>query len=513
MYDEATPGGTTGAPTAPASGGSPDPTMGQKVTAKTVLDPNQDQKHVMGQLLHQMKQLVNDQEKSGKTDKDIELEATRMMESMLAGQLGMERRMVFPSWYDRDVTDLAGRSLSELHQMPGITNPRIREWQHECDKAYLLDAIYGNPNRKTFRKYLDDGGMKSLDSWKRVSGLTADLQQSLTRAATSPWNITTATEGKEFIPTMLSANWLDYYRLKLSVASLFNEVVMESPVFQIPVITTRPRAKRRTEASAKPSSIYAAITLAQPATALRTLTAYGFYTAPMVTSQASQAAIVNIMNLLREQAGMSMRDCLEDGLLNGDTAGTHQDADVTAADDIRTMWLGLRAYCLDIDAAGGSGSTAVSAVDSVTAFRAARAKLGKYGVNPSETAYIVSPKSFLNLVKDSNVATWDKFGPQATILNGQLGAIEGTPVIVSEFQRHDIDNEGKYVDGADDVSTSILVNHTQAFWGVYGSLTVETFHDPINKVDTIIIDQERAWGTQEDAGAATSWIHMNRALT
>ena len=61
-----------------------------------------------------------------------------------------------------------------------------------------------------------------------------------------------------------------------------------------------------------------------------------------------------------------------------------------------------------------------------------RGKLGKYGVRPSECVYITDIRTYLKSLTIANFRTLDKLGPQATVLTGQLGAVEGIPVLVSE---------------------------------------------------------------------------------
>ena len=61
-----------------------------------------------------------------------------------------------------------------------------------------------------------------------------------------------------------------------------------------------------------------------------------------------------------------------------------------------------------------------------------------------DMAFIVPISSYYALVTDTNVVTVDKFGPQATILNGQLGSLYGVPIIVSEHIRTDLNASGVY---------------------------------------------------------------------
>jgi hypothetical protein len=64
--------------------------------------------------------------------------------------------------------------------------------------------------------------------------------------------------------------------------------------------------------------------------------------------------------------------------------------------------------------------------------RAGISKLGKYGADPSRMVLATDVETYLNgLLALANVVTVDKFGPQATVITGQLAAYQGIPVVVS----------------------------------------------------------------------------------
>ena len=73
--------------------------------------------------------------------------------------------------------------------------------------------------------------------------------------------------------------------------------------------------------------------------------------------------------------------------------------------------------------------------------RSLRAAVGEYGVNPTKLVWIMSPKHYLAVLTDSSFLTMDKLGEKATVLTGQLGAIDGIPVIMSSKLR-DCDGDG-----------------------------------------------------------------------
>ena len=120
-------------------------------------------------------------------------------------------------------------------------------------------------------------------------------------------------------------------------------------------------------------------------------------------------------------------DAEEQAIIDGDTDGTHQDSDVGASTtDARTAWDGLRKKAL-------AQTTVTATSTSVANLLLLRKGMLRWGVNPANLAYIVGVSAAHALLADTNLLTVDKFGPNATILNGQIGSVAGVPVIVSDF--------------------------------------------------------------------------------
>jgi hypothetical protein len=164
-------------------------------------------------------------------------------------------------------------------------------------------------------------------------------------------------------------------------------------------------------------------------------------------------------------------DAEERAILDGDTDGTHQDTDVHAlgATDARWAWDGLRkkAIAQTLPAAGQTTT-------SVANLLLLRKAMGLWGVDPMSLAYIVGVSAIHSLLSDTNLLTVDKFGPSATILNGQIGSIGGVPVIVSQHVREDLNASGVN-DGITATKTyNLCVNREQFAIGQRMALDVET---------------------------------------
>ena len=93
---------------------------------------------------------------------------------------------------------------------------------------------------------------------------------------------------------------------------------------------------------------------------------------------------------------------------------------------------------LGSSAGSASGFTVVDAQqDGAPAFTSGmleigRAAMGKYGVNPSEVVYIVSQDVYYDLLNDAEFQDVNLVGNMATKLNGEIGSVFGTKIIVCD---------------------------------------------------------------------------------
>ena len=62
----------------------------------------------------------------------------------------------------------------------------------------------------------------------------------------------------------------------------------------------------------------------------------------------------------------------------------------------------------------------------------ARKKMGKYGMNPADVVYIVNMTEYYNLLSDAEFQDVNLVGNMATKLNGEIGSVFGTKIIVCD---------------------------------------------------------------------------------
>ena len=311
------------------------------------------------------------------------------------------------------------------------------------------------------------GWHKSITSKENVSYAEAvksfDLHKIFTHELGSHSELrkalNTATDGSgaDFVPIGFSANLIDDIRLQLKVSALFNTITLpaKSGAFEAPIRGARQRAYLIGEPRTNdPSKIPAG----EIPTGSIVFNAKRHGLRLLFTDDMDEDSAVAIMPLVLEELAQAIADGQEDAIVNGDVTATHQDSDVTGADDVRKSFPGLRFL-----SGGASGTAAIDiSTFSIENVRAIRKAMGKYGVNPNDLAWIVSISAMIQMLSIDEVLTMDKIGTKATILNGQLASLDGSPVVVSEFMRQDLNTSGVF-DGATETDTSILLAHRRSF--------------------------------------------------
>lgn len=270
----------------------------------------------------------------------------------------------------------------------------------------------------------------------------------------------TTAEGKEFVPTILSGDTIRRVELELRVAALFRQVDMPSNPYDMPGFAlTRVRGGRHLEQTADSGQTgFKKIT---PGTRKVTLSAVKFAAEVLVSKEEEEDSLIPILDFIREEVVSQLANDLEDATINGDTAGTHMDADVTAADDPRKVWDGLRKL-----APAGAKTDGGAVIATAAKMAANRKVMGKYGVAQGRIVHITSIAGYVNLLADTNLLTVDKYGPDATIHTGELASIGGVPIVVSPFVRDDLNGSGVY-DSTTKTKTVVITVNTGGF--VYGN--------------------------------------------
>jgi len=318
----------------------------------------------------------------------------------------------------------------------------------------ILPSRYLNDQEKELRDFADDiyimaqvleTDPRNLKMWQRFQDSSSALKKAMDTA--------TAGEGSEWVPTTLSTNLIERYRLIARVPALFDEFPMPANPWTLPTSLADMTFYYMPESTSdEPTKT--------PSTKLTTgdltMTAKKFRARSIWSEELNEESIIAVLPRIKENIARSAARAVEDAIINADTTATHQDSDVTNSKDHRKVWKGLRKNAIE-----QSYSADLSTFDKDTTLARITA-MGKYGINVDDLAWIASTVSYNKLRGLAELRTVDKYGPNATILTGEVGKLYGIPVIVSEKLRNDMNNSGVY-DGSTTDKTGILLVNTRMF--------------------------------------------------
>lgn len=291
--------------------------------------------------------------------------------------------------------------------------------------------------------------------------------------------------GAEWVEGGFSSDIIEKVSMKKVVAPAFERVLMPYNPYKKPVQGGPATAFITPENTADTGQ--ASVKFSSPSTHEVIWNAQKLSAAVRTSDEFNADAIVDTVREVNRAILEGIALSEDEALINGHTAGSHMDSDVSASDDARKAFNGLRA----LTNAGAKVDLADSGLDGsmIKAVRAARLSMGKYGYRPSENVIITSLKGYYQLMNEGEVITLDKYGSNATILNGELGKFDGMPVLVSEAVRQDLNASGVFAPSSN--QTILLIANTQSFGiGDRQSVELESAREAIYGQD-VLIGRER----------------------
>ena len=315
---------------------------------------------------------------------------------------------------------------------------------------------------------------------------------------------TTAGIGDELVPTLERAElWMDV-SLHTLVMGLIQSFSMSSQPFEIPTqlgdVNFYPGVEN-TDPTAT------ALATSKVVLDSRKLIAQ----VPFSFTLDEDNVLPSLLGEIRRSLVRNTAEVIDDIILNADTTATNGiNADggtVRVTDAGKAHWLigydGLIHLPL-VDNTAMSNSHGAAPSDDM--FNEIRAKMGRYGARPSELAWIMDVNTFIRAQSVDSFRTMDKLGPNATVLTGMLGAIEGIPVIVSEQMRL-ADTDGKVsADGnGSDTGRLLLVNRTQWAQGFRRNLSMNATRDHSRRQTVVTVSFRHA--LTERSGSRSTATH------
>ncbi len=314
---------------------------------------------------------------------------------------------------------------------------------------------------------------------------------------------TTSGSGDELVTTLEARDlWMDV-NLQTLIAPIIPTFPMPSNPFDIP--------RQLGDVNFYPGTENISTTSTALATGKTTLTAYELVGQVPYSFALEEDGVIAMLPEIRAGLVRNVAEVMDDIILNADSTLTNNinadGATIAASDAGKGHWLigydGLLHLPLVDNTSQANNHNAAVSNDM---FNEIRAKLGKYGARPSQLAWVMDVNTFIRAQSITEFRTMDKLGPNATLLTGMLGAIEGIPVIVSE-QMKLADTDGKVTDAGNGTNTGrlLIVNRTQWAQGFRRELNVDVDRDTQKRQTVVTVSFRHA--LTERSGTRSSATH------
>jgi HK97 family phage major capsid protein len=301
-----------------------------------------------------------------------------------------------------------------------------------------------------------------------------------------------------------------------SLLAAIPSITMTAPTTYVPIDGSLPEMLLVGESVDDNATPYAT---SKTGSGRRTLTAKKFTIQQIWSAELSEDSIVGFAELLRQKLGEAYALYLGSAVYNGDltNAGTgniNSDDAAPAATRHYLAFDGIRHYWL-VDDAGNAVNGAGGSI-SLANIASAIARLAGLGnsVNALDSIDWASDRENLRIVVNRGLVTKlmlfpefltvDKFGPQASILTGQVGSIFGIPVISPAYAaKTEADGKLSATPANNTLGQLTVVNVRGWLRGEYRSM--QMFMDRVQRTDQFLIELYtrqgfQRWGADVAAG-------------
>ena len=404
----------------------------------------------------------------------------------------------------------AGMDILDLALVRRFANSQRREgfgpaWIERAEEAKRLIAASITPADV---QASHSAAERRLERWFSVDskdtgqfqGFSRQLLGAMTRAA---MDSTTAGSGDELVATLEARELWQDVNLQTLVAPIIPTFPMPSNPFDVP--------RQLGDVNFFPGTENTATTDTALATGRTTLTAFELVGQVPYSFTLEEDGVIAMLPEIRASLVRNVAEVLDDIILNADKSTSNNinadGATISASAAGKAHWLlgynGILHLPLVDNASQANNHNAAVSDDM---FNELRAKLGKYGARPSQLAWVMDVNTFIRVQSISQFRTMDKLGPNATLLTGMLGAVEGIPVIVSE-QMQLADADGKITDGSSSNAKGrlLLVNRTQWAQGFRRQLMIDVDRDTQKRQTVVTVSFRHALA--ERSGTRSSATH------
>ena len=411
-----------------------------------------------------------------------------------AGLSGAERLM-------NDVEKRVSEQHEDLKQVVDGLEKQLAEKSEEImsireSKRIFADRQGQGDWKKAFENDIIDAKFAGLATGK---GWNSDYAKGLMEKVNAHSGVGVSSADFEQI---VSTNIERDIQNELVLAPLFREIPMNSANMIIPILPDSGYAEftgNQTATGSSPhgnlaergdtyGSPYGGVDLTE-----RTLSTKKLISQSYLGNETEEDAIMPILPLIREQMVRSHARAIENAILAGD------DAD-GAFGTSGASFEGLLHLARN-DSDYTQSSTAFAS-DTVTAAEllSMRKNMGKYGVNPSEVVYIVSQRTYFELLEDAEFQDANLVGDMATKLNGEIGQVFGSRVLLCD----------EFATPAVSKFAAIAVYPRNYVIPRLRGVTIESDFEVANQRRVLVASQRLGFIDLID-GATSKWGHMYKA--
>jgi HK97 family phage prohead protease len=358
-----------------------------------------------------------------------------------------------------------------------------RQGQGDWKKAYendIIDAKFaGLATGKGWNSDYAKGVMEKVNAHSGVGVSSADFEQ--------------------IVSTQIERD----IQNELVLAPLFREIAMTSANMIIPILPDAGYAEFAAGQTASGSSPHGNLQergdAYNPGSAggvdmtERTLSTKKLISQSYLGNETEEDAILPILPLIRESMVRAHARGIENAVLAGDDADGAYGTSGAAFEGL----LHLARNDSDYTQSGTAFATdKIVATDLLEM----RKNMGKYGINPSEVIYIVSQRSYYELLEDAEFQDANLVGDMATKLNGEIGQVYGSRVLMcDEFATPAVAKFG-----------AIAVNPRNYVMPRLRGVTIESDYEVANQ-RRVLVASKRIGFTDLIDGATSKWGWMYKA--
>lgn len=245
--------------------------------------------------------------------------------------------------------------------------------------------------------------------------------------------------GDQWVPTLMNAALWEQVRLEANVAPLFEQFDMPSQPYDFPTESTDPTVYAIAETSEEAQLVIDAgpYTDSKVATAKITFSAGKIGAISYWSEEFDEDSIIRVQPAYRQQYGKVMAHAIDYVLINGD-----ETSDSTCISDYGNASIATTFRCLILDGlrheplvtttTDKSDLAHALQVDDFKTVKALMGTAGKYALNPNDLVILADAGVAHSLYNLDEVLTVNNYGPNATVLKGQVSSIVGSPFIASE---------------------------------------------------------------------------------